>query len=87
MIHVDALDFSEWHSEELISFFYCSVYYGASIARTDTLLSFHSNEFNSHLLDMESLSAMLTKGEEMCTWCYNMVGDLLSFKSKNKTWF
>ena len=26
MIHVDALDFSEWHSEEVISFFWRSVY-------------------------------------------------------------
>ena len=26
MIHVDALDISEWHSEEVISFFWCSVY-------------------------------------------------------------
>ena len=28
MIHVDALDFSEWHSEEVISFFWRSVYVG-----------------------------------------------------------
>ena len=27
MIHVDALDFSKWHSEEVISFFWRSVYY------------------------------------------------------------
>ena len=27
MIHVDALDFSEWHPEEVISFFWRSVYY------------------------------------------------------------
>ena len=27
MIHVDALDFSEWHSEEVISFFWRSVYF------------------------------------------------------------
>ena len=27
MIHVDALDFSECHSEEVISFFWRSVYY------------------------------------------------------------
>ena len=26
MTHVDALDFSEWHSEEVISFFWRSVY-------------------------------------------------------------
>ena len=26
MIHVDALDFSECHSEEVVSFFWCSVY-------------------------------------------------------------
>ena len=26
MIHVDALDFSEWHSEEVIRFFWRSVY-------------------------------------------------------------
>ena len=26
MIHVDALDFSEWHSKEVISFFWHSVY-------------------------------------------------------------
>ena len=26
MIHVDALDFSGWHSEEVISFFWRSVY-------------------------------------------------------------
>ena len=26
MIHADALDFSEWHSEEVISFFWRSVY-------------------------------------------------------------
>ena len=26
MIHVDALDFSEWHSEEVKSFFWRSVY-------------------------------------------------------------
>ena len=26
MIHADALDFSKWHSEEVISFFWRSVY-------------------------------------------------------------
>ena len=26
MIHIDALDFSGWHSKEVISFFWCSVY-------------------------------------------------------------
>ena len=31
MIHFDALDFSEWHSEEVISFFWCSVYFAQNI--------------------------------------------------------
>ena len=31
MIHVDALDFSEWHSEEVISFFWRSVYVRESL--------------------------------------------------------
>ena len=35
MIHVDALDFSEWHSEEVISFFWRSVYYESGIFTND----------------------------------------------------
>ena len=34
MIHFDALDFSEWHSEEVMSFFWRSVYFDEGVQGT-----------------------------------------------------
>ena len=41
MIHVDALDFSEWHSEEVISFFWRSVYKHKGMSQDAWKQNFH----------------------------------------------
>ena len=64
MIHVDALDFSEWYSEEVISFFWRSLYFATKNNNNHIIQNILRNISNNNCFLDISLIEIISKSHE-----------------------